>query len=182
MGLSLGEGAGVVVLQSIDRAWATGRTGVQIAGYGGACDSHDLTAPDPLGGGLIAACRRAIARAGTSVDAIGCYHAHGTATQHNDAMENAAVRTLFAGRPVLVTGIKGSIGHTLGAAGILDAIACSAYLARGVLPPVTNLVEVDPTMSLQPVMGRPVEWAITATAGFGGINTALVLRAPGTIA
>ncbi len=183
LGLSMGEGAGVVVLQSEEQARLLGlESRIRLASFGSACDAHDLTAPEPRGLGLRAACDRALARAGIAARQVDCYHAHGTATAHNDAMEAAMARDLFAAARVPVTAIKGSIGHTLGAAGILDTIACATYASRGVLPPVANLVEVDPAMTIEPVTSRPVEtdaeWAVVATAGFGGINTALVLHRP----
>jgi 3-oxoacyl-(acyl-carrier-protein) synthase len=178
LGLSLGEGAGVVVLE----AASPSNRGTLLAGFGSACDAHDLTAPEPGGFGLAAACRRSLRRAGIEPEHIDCYHAHGTATLQNDAMEAAVVRSVFPARRIPLTAIKGSIGHTLGAAGILDAIACATYLARRVLPPVANLIEVDRSMLIEPVKRHPVdssaEWAIVATAGFGGINTAVVIRAP----
>jgi 3-oxoacyl-[acyl-carrier-protein] synthase II len=180
LGLSLGEGAGVVVLESEEWGRRSRRaTLASLAGYGSACDAHDLTAPEPKGIGLEAACRTALAGASIEPGDIGCYHAHGTATLQNDAMEAAMCKRVFSSR-VPVTAIKGSIGHTLGAAGILDAVACIACMSRAVVPPIANLVELDREMEIAVVKEKPIEvrptWALVATAGFGGINTALVFR------
>ncbi len=183
-GLSLGEGAGVLVLESADRVKALGRPVLAwLEGYGGAADGHDQTAPEPGGAGLIAACRAALARAGRRPESLGRYHAHGTATAHNDRMEAAAYASLFPRAPPPLTGAKGSLGHTLGAAGALDVIACVLTLGRGVIPPVANLASVDPALAVNAVLGAPradpVRTALVATAGFGGINTALILSAEG---
>ncbi len=183
-GLSLGEGAGVLVLESKERVARLKRPVLAwLEGYGTAADGHDQTAPEPGGAGLLAACRQALEDAGRSAAGLGRYHAHGTATAHNDRMEAAVYRALFGETPPPLTGAKGSIGHTLGAAGALDAIVCALSLQRGLIPPVANLARVDPALPVQPVLGAarpdPVRTALVATAGFGGINTALVLSAEG---
>ncbi|MGQ0505779.1 MAG: beta-ketoacyl synthase N-terminal-like domain-containing protein [Myxococcaceae bacterium] len=183
-GLSLGEGAGVLVLESADRAKRSGRPVIAwLEGFGTAADGHDQTAPEPNGAGLLAACRQALADAERPAGTIGRYHAHGTATTHNDRMEAAAYATLFEGAPPPLFGAKGSVGHTLGAAGALDTIICALTLAEGVIPPVANLRTNDPALKVYPVQGGPrkdpIRTALLATAGFGGINTALVLAAEG---
>ncbi|MBU8895225.1 hypothetical protein KRR26_06390 [Corallococcus sp. M34] len=180
-GLSLGEGAGVLVVESVARARAAGREVIAVLeGVGGSTDGFDQTAPDPSGAGLVVACRRALARAGLGVESVGRYHAHGTATLHNDRMEAAAHAVLFGGREVPVCGIKGSIGHTLGAAGVLDVAVGALTLQRGVLPPIANLSRVDPAARVPAVEGRARAGggsvALIANAGFGGINAAVVLR------
>ncbi|WP_158502454.1 beta-ketoacyl synthase N-terminal-like domain-containing protein [Vitiosangium sp. GDMCC 1.1324] len=183
-GLSLGEGAAVLVVESLEHARRAGRSPiVLLEGFGSSSDGFDQTAPDPTGAGLALACRRALERAGLQAGAVGRYHAHGTATLHNDRMEAAMHAALFEGRAVPVCGIKGSTGHTLGAAGALDAAVCALTLHRGVLPPIANLKQVDPSAALPAVVGtaRADEGtlALVANAGFGGINAALVLRRPG---
>ncbi|HZH04508.1 MAG TPA: beta-ketoacyl synthase N-terminal-like domain-containing protein, partial [Myxococcaceae bacterium] len=154
-GVSLGEGAAVLVLESEAHARLGGRTAlVHLEGFGSATDGFDQTAPNPQGTGLLAACRSALQRAGATPAQVGRYHAHGTATQHNDRMEAAVHAALFEGRPVPVTAVKGSLGHTLGAAGALDAAVCALTLACGMLPPVAHLEQLDPAARVPAVMGR----------------------------
>ena len=132
------------------------------------------------GRGLIAASRRALARAGVAVEEVGGYHAHGTGTIQNDRMEAAAFATLFCGRDVTVSAIKGSLGHTLGAAGALDVAVCALMLQRRTVPPVTNLRVLDPLAQLPAAIGATCplkgDRLLVASAGFGGINAAIVLR------
>ncbi|MHB8873834.1 MAG: beta-ketoacyl-[acyl-carrier-protein] synthase family protein [Myxococcaceae bacterium] len=179
-GLSLGEGAAVLVVESAEAARRAGRKAVvTLLGFGAGADGHDQTAPDPTGAGLVYACRQALARAGVSPREVGRYHAHGTATLQNDRMEAAACAEVFGPHAVPLCAVKGSLGHTLGAAGALDAVSCALTLAQGILPAVTNLVQVDPALPIDAVLGAsrrsdsPI--ALLATAGFGGINAALVL-------
>ncbi|MCI0569704.1 MAG: beta-ketoacyl-[acyl-carrier-protein] synthase family protein [Myxococcaceae bacterium] len=177
-GLSLGEGAAVLVLEAPGCAR---RSPVAVlGGFGASTDGFDQTAPDPTGSGLATACHRALQQAKVGVEAVERYHAHGTGTLLNDRMEAAVHASLFGGRDVPVYGIKGSVGHTLGAAGALDATVCALTLRRGVLPPIANLQRVDPSSPVPAVQGvarpSPGALALVANAGFGGINTALVLR------
>jgi 3-oxoacyl-[acyl-carrier-protein] synthase II len=179
-GLSLGEGAAVLVIESLSHAGANGRMPlVLLEGFGSSADGYDQVAPDPTGRGLVAACQRALSDAGATVEDIGGYHAHGTGTVQNDRMEAAAHASLFSGRGVPVSAIKGSLGHTLGAAGALDAAACVMMLQRRTVPPVTNLRAVDPLAPIPAVIGAPRPLTgnrlLIASAGFGGINAALVL-------
>jgi 3-oxoacyl-[acyl-carrier-protein] synthase II len=180
-GLSLGEGAAVLVLESPEHARAHGRRPIAVVeGFGSATDGYDQVAPEPGGRGLIAAIRRAMARAGVTVEEVGGYHAHGTGTIHNDRMEAAAFAALFSDRETTVSAIKGSLGHTLGAAGALDVAACVLMLQRRTVPPVTNLTTLDPMARVPAAIGasRPLKGdrLLVASAGFGGINAAIVLR------
>jgi len=181
-GLSLGEGAAVLVLRTPEYARAQGGPVLSVLeGFGGSTDGFDQTAPDPTGAGLATACTRALERAGRSAAQVDRYHAHGTATLHNDRMEAAAHARVFSGRAVPVCGLKGSLGHTLGAAGALDAAVCALTLQQGWLPPVVNLRQVDPAAQVPAVQSAREDAghiALVANAGFGGINAALVLRRP----
>lgn len=179
-GLSMGEGAAVLVLESAASASA-GRRKILgwIDGFGAASDAHDQTAPHPKGDGLLRACKAALASAQLEPGALGRYHAHGTATVQNDAMEAAMCERLFGARGIPVCAAKGSTGHTLGAAGVLDLLGCLAALDARELWPVTGLQQLDPTLSIAPVTevrADPNPRALIATAGFGGINAAIVLR------
>ena len=182
-GLSLGEGAAVLVLESLEHADREGRAPIAIVeGFGSSTDGFDQLAPEPTGAGLVRACRRAMEQAGIDAKAVDRYHAHGTATLHNDRMEAMAHAALFSGRAVPVCAAKGSIGHTLGAAGALDVAICALTLRRGIIPPVANLRELDALARVPAVIGtaRPDggRSALVVSAGFGGINAALLLRLP----
>jgi 3-oxoacyl-[acyl-carrier-protein] synthase II len=180
LGLSMGEGAAVLVLESVGAAKAAGRKSLGfIDGFGAGTDGHDQTAPHPEGEGLLRACKAALATAGLEPKDIGRYHAHGTATVQNDAMEAAMCTRLFGPRGVPVCANKGSTGHTLGAAGVLDLVGCLAALDARELWPITGLTELDPKLSIDAVTKLRPESnprALVATAGFGGINAAVVLR------
>lgn len=182
-GLSLGEGAAVLVLESRGHARTHGRRPLAvIEGFGSSSDGYDQVAPEPGGRGLLAACRRALAAAAMTVEEIGGYHAHGTGTVQNDRMEAAAFAALFAGRDITVSAIKGSLGHTLGAGAALDVAVCALILERGTVPPVTNLKALDPLARMPAVVGAPCRLKgnrlLAGSAGFGGINAALVLGRP----
>jgi len=183
-GLSLGEGAAVLVVESVAHARLQGRKPIAlIEGFGSAVDGFDQTAPDPAGSGLLAACQRALAYAGITAHDIDRYHAHGTATVQNDRMEAVVHAALFANRLVPVCAIKGAVGHTLGASAALDVAVCARTLARKLLPPVVNLRHIDASAFVPAVIGAgqasPGGLALIASAGFGGINTAVILRRPG---
>jgi 3-oxoacyl-[acyl-carrier-protein] synthase II len=182
-GLSLGEGAAVLVVESLAHALRHGRRPlVVVEGFGTALDGFDQTAPDPSGAGLLAACRRALDHAGVRANEVDRYHAHGTGTVQNDRMEAGVHAKLFGEAPVPVCAIKGGLGHTLGAAAALDIAVCTFTLGQQLLPPVVNLQRVDPSAPVPAVLGvrRPSagNLALIANAGFGGINTAVVLRRP----
>jgi 3-oxoacyl-[acyl-carrier-protein] synthase II len=183
-GISLGEGAAVFLVESLSHARSQGRKPLALVeGFGTVVDGFDQTAPDPSGTGLLAACQRALAHAGVATDEIDRYHAHGTGTVQNDRMEAVVHASLFENRPVPVCAIKGAVGHTLGAAAALDIAVCARTLAQQMLPPVVNLRRLDESASVPAVMGvgrrSPGSLALIANAGFGGINTAVVLRWPG---
>ncbi len=185
-GLSLGEGAVVLVMEALEHAEGARRAPIAIVeGFGSSTDGFDQLAPEPTGAELVRACQRAMERAGVDVNAVDRYHAHGTATVHNDRMEATAHATLFSGRAVPVCAVKGSVGHTLGAAGALDVAICALTLQRQVLPPVANLREVDALARVPAVIGGARSdrgrVALAVSAGFGGINAALLLRNPKAI-
>jgi 3-oxoacyl-[acyl-carrier-protein] synthase II len=182
-GLVLGEGAAVVVVESAAHAAARGaRVRARVLGAGAAADAVHMTAPDRAGGGAARAIAGALADAGVAPAAVGFVSAHGTGTRYNDAMEAAAIARVFGPRGVPVNSIKGAIGHTLGAAGAFEVVACIATLATGVIPPTAGLVEPDPECAvLDLVHGgarrTPVAVAVSSSSGFAGANAALVLGA-----
>jgi 3-oxoacyl-[acyl-carrier-protein] synthase II len=181
-GLNLGEGAGVVVLEAEEHARARGaRALAWLAGWGISADAYHMTAPHPDGDGAARAMRAALDDARLSPEAIGYVNAHGTATPHNDAAEAAALKTVLGARApeVPISSIKSMVGHTLGAAGAIEAVASVLSLAGGFVPPTVNLETPDPALGLDFVPGRTRQIALRAmlsnSFAFGGNNTALAL-------
>jgi 3-oxoacyl-[acyl-carrier-protein] synthase II len=179
-GLNLGEGAAVVVLEDAEHARARGATILgYLAGYGITADAHHMTAPRPDGDGAARAMLAALGDAGLPADAVGYINAHGTATPHNDAAETAAIKTVLGKRApsVPVSSIKSMVGHTLGAAGAIEAVASVLTLARGFIPPTVNLRTPDPAFGLDyvPEGSRELEVdvVLSNSFAFGGNNTAL---------
>jgi 3-oxoacyl-[acyl-carrier-protein] synthase II len=183
-GFVIGEGAGVVVLETLERARARGAEPLgEIIGYGATADASHITLPAPGGDGAVRAIRRALAKANLSVDDVDTVNAHATSTPEGDPRELEAMRTLFGERvaEVSVTANKSMIGHTLGAAGAIEAIATIMSLRTGIVPPTINLDEPDPLavgMDLTPNQARRrrLDIAVSNSFGFGGQNSALVIR------
>ena len=177
-GLNLGEGAGIVVLESPAHALARGyKPDIALYGHGTACDAHHLTAPHPGGRGLLAALRRSLDHAGLRPEDIAFVNAHGTGTQDNDLIEGQALAAVF-GHSLRVLSTKGYTGHTLGAAGGLEAVFTALALREGWLPPSTGFGEQDERIPITPlrehtkIHGR---FAISTSLAFGGNNTALLI-------
>lgn len=184
-GLVLGEGAGIFVLESMDRMLAQGRTPLaELLGWGFSADAHHITAPDPTGRGAVLAMQRAVARAGLELADIDYVCGHGTGTQANDHMEVKALRLAFGDRApaVPLSSIKPSIGHTLGAAGAIEAAASIFALRDGVLPPTVNFAaDVSSDLDFVPNVSRPadLEVVMSNNYAFGGNNSSLVFGRPG---
>jgi beta-ketoacyl-acyl-carrier-protein synthase II len=181
-GFVMGEGAGVVVLESRAHAEARGATPLfTVAGCGASADAFHATAPPEDGSGAALAMRRAIVDAGIDPERIGHHNAHGTSTPLNDIAETRALRAVFGDHlaDVVVTSTKGVTGHLLGAAGAVEAILAACALREGLVPPTANLTNQDPDIELDVVSGSPrkvaLEAVISASMGFGGQNAALVL-------
>ena len=181
-GLSLGEGAAIVVLESAERAARRGaRVHAELVSYGTSADAHHLTAPHPDGTGAVLAMSRALARGRLAPEEIDYVNAHGTGTPMNDVIETAAIKAVFgpAARRLAISSTKGAIGHTLGAAGAIEALATILALRDGFVPPTVNLEEADPDCDLDfvPLKSRSaaLHFAVSNSYGFGGNNTALVL-------
>ncbi|MFP4150023.1 MAG: beta-ketoacyl-[acyl-carrier-protein] synthase family protein, partial [Nitriliruptoraceae bacterium] len=144
-------------------------------------DAHHATAPPEDGGGAVLAMQRAVADAGIDPTRIGHLNAHGTSTPLNDAAEARALRAVFGDHTgsIVVTSTKGVTGHTLGAAGAIEAVFAIQALREGLVPPTANLVTQDPEIDLDVVAGAPREVALDAvlstSMGFGGQNAALIL-------
>lgn len=183
-GFVMAEGAGALVLESLEHAQARGATilGV-VEGCGEAADGFHRTRSSPDGKPIIACMRRALEDAGLEPEAIGYVNAHGTGTPENDKMEWVGVSAVFGERALSlpVSSNKSMIGHTLTAAGAIEAIFTLMAMRRGVLPPTINYDTPDPTLPVDcvPNVARPaqVSHAISNSFGFGGQNVCLVLGA-----
>jgi nodulation protein E len=182
-GLILGEGAAMLILEPLERARARGaRIWGEIVGFGMSSDAHHLT--QPLASGAALAMRAALRDASVGPEAVGYINAHGTGTPANDATEAQAIREVFGARAELVpvSSTKSMHGHALGAAGALEAAATLMALHDGVLPPTANFTEADPACALDVISNTArvatVEWAVSNSFAFGGLNAVLVLRAP----
>ncbi|HHL38995.1 MAG TPA: beta-ketoacyl-[acyl-carrier-protein] synthase family protein [Deltaproteobacteria bacterium] len=179
-GLVLGEGAAVLILEEMESAVARGAAVLgEVLGYGSASDAFHMTRPDPEGRGAASAMRRALDDAGLSPEEIDYINAHGTATPLNDLMEARAVRAVFGGRDVPVSSVKPMVGHTLGAAGAVEAAVCLMAISGGFLPPNINCDEPDPQCPLRivhgPEEGVELRTALSNSFGFGGTNASLAL-------
>ena len=179
-GFVIGEGAGCVVLEPLERARARGATIYgEVAGYGRNADAYHITAPSPGGAGAAVCMQLALDDAAMEPSAIGHVNAHGTSTQLNDAAEAEAVRKVFGDSPPVVTSTKGVTGHLIGAAGAVEAVAALLSVRDGIVPPTANLEKLGDDIELDVVAGSPREVgakpAISNSFGFGGHNACLVL-------
>jgi 3-oxoacyl-[acyl-carrier-protein] synthase II len=183
-GMSVGEGAGVLVLESEEHARGRGaRVRAWLAGRGNTCDAYHVSAPQPEGRGLREAMRLALASAGLPASAVGYINAHGTGTADNDPVEARAIRALFGDAPPAVSSTKRFFGHTLAAAGAIEAIVSVLALEHQAIPPNLGLRTVDPKIPLAPVTElRParLDVAMSTSLGFGGNNSAVLFRRAGS--
>ena len=183
-GFVLGEGAGFLVVEAAESARRRGATILaELAGYGTSCDAYRITDEALDGRGAILAMRRALADACLAVEEIDYINAHGTSTPMNDRIETLAIKTVFGQRAfqIPVSSIKSMIGHTISAAGAIEAITCVLALRDQVVPPTINYEFPDPDCDLDYVPSRAREVALKAVLsnsfGFGGHNDCLVVRA-----
>jgi 3-oxoacyl-(acyl-carrier-protein) synthase len=179
-GMSLGEGAAFCVLERVDDARARGCSpAVELAGAGNTCDAYHTTAPEPEGRGAEGAMRAALAQAGLRADQIGYVNAHGTGTPGNDLAEGRALARLFGDAAPPISSTKAVFGHTLGAAGAIEAVVCALALTRGFVPGTVALEETDPECRIEPLRemrAADVRVALSNSFGFGGNNTVLAFR------
>lgn len=179
-GLSLGEAAGFMLIMSEERAAKEKRPVIgEIAGWGLTNDANHITGPSKDGSGLSRAVSSALRSAGLSENEIGSVSAHGTGTIYNDSMEIRAIKKVFGKRPLPVYSVKGGTGHTLGAAGLLEIIIAFESLNRQVVPPTVNLLDTDREAEGWASPGsQSFEslFTLSTNSGFGGVNSALVLK------
>ncbi|WP_055599443.1 beta-ketoacyl-[acyl-carrier-protein] synthase family protein [Streptomyces aureus] len=180
-GFVLGEGAGVLVLETEEHAAARGaRPLARLTGYGASSDAHHVTSPHPEGRGAELAMRAALDDAGLAAGDVDYVNAHGTSTPLNDVTEAGVVSRLLGDR-VAVSSTKGVTGHPLGAAGAVEAAYCVLAIRDGLIPPTAGLVDPDPRIEVDLVRGSartgPVRAALSNSFGFGGQNATLVFTA-----
>lgn len=181
-GFVMGEGAGILVLETLAHALARGAVPlVELVGYGTSADAYHLTAGPPDGSGARQSIVTALAMAGLAPADIGYVNAHATATPVGDAGELAAIRSVFGEKGPAISSTKSATGHLLGAAGAVEAIITAMALRDGILPPTLNLTDPDDAATGMDLIGPtarsiPVKYALSNGFGFGGVNASLVIR------
>ncbi|KAL7557393.1 hypothetical protein ACA910_001374 [Epithemia clementina (nom. ined.)] len=184
-GFIMGEGAGVIVIESLASAKKRGvPIYAELVGYGATCDAYHITTPAPEGRGLAAAMEMAIGMSGMEKEQISYINAHGTSTAYNDKFETMAIKTVFGehatNKKLVVSSTKCVTGHTLGAAGGLEAVVAAMSIKHNVVPPTMNYETPDPECDLDYVPNEKREMevigAMSTNLGFGGHNAALLFR------
>ncbi len=182
-GFVMGEGAGILVIESEEHALARGATILgELAGYGATSDAFHITQPDENGEGATRAMLKALAMAGLDSDDIDYVNAHGTSTPMNDKLETLALKKVFGeyAYELPISSTKSMTGHLLGAAGAVEAAFCILALRHGIIPPTVNYESPDPDCDLDyvPNVARsaPLEAVMTNSLGFGGHNASLIFR------
>jgi 3-oxoacyl-[acyl-carrier-protein] synthase II len=182
-GFVIGEGGGVLVLEEYDRAVARGaRIYAELAGGASTADAHHITSPAPHGSGAVACMEMALQDAGLSPADVTHINAHGTSTPANDLAEGEAITKVFGAPGPAITSIKGITGHSLGAAGSIEAVALALTMAHGLIPPTAGLADLDPDIHIDVVVGDPRPWtpgpSLSNSFGFGGHNGTIVMVPP----
>ena len=182
-GFVIGEGSGILVLETLAHAEARGATILaEIVGYGTTCDAHHITSPTPGGVGGAAAMRLALEDGGIAADSVDYVNAHGTSTPANDSNETAAIKSALGSRAkdIPVSSTKSMTGHLLGGSGGIEAVACVLALRNGVVPPTINYNNPDPECDLDIVPNTARELTLgtvlSNSFGFGGHNVCLAFR------
>lgn len=182
-GFVMGEGAGVVILESLEHAEARGANIIaEVVGYGSTCDAYHITSPDPDGLGAARAMKEAMDEAGIKPEEVSYINAHGTSTELNDKFETLAIKKVFGEEAynVPISSTKSMTGHLLGAAGAIETIICAKALKEGFIPPTIGYETKDEELDLDyvPNSGRKQElkYALTNSLGFGGHNATLLIK------
>jgi 3-oxoacyl-[acyl-carrier-protein] synthase II len=182
-GFVMGVGSGMLILEDLDFARTRGATILaEMVGYGSTADAYHLTEPSPGGAGIARAMRRALQKAELRPDQVDYINAHGTSTPYNDRTETYAIKDCFAERAyrVPISSIKSMIGHTMGAAGAIEAVVSIMSILTGVIAPTINLLHPDPECDLDYVPNRSrettVNVAMSNSMGFGGHNSSLIFK------
>ncbi len=182
-GFVMGEGAGILVLESYDNAVKRGaKIYCEFIGYGCTGDAYHMTAPDPDGAGATKCMEMALRNSLINPDEIDYINAHGTSTPLNDKIETLAIKNVFGdnAKKIPVSSTKSMTGHLLGAAGGIEAIVCAKVIEHGIIPPTINLDNPDPECDLDYVPNKAretkVDVALSNSLGFGGHNATIVMR------
>jgi 3-oxoacyl-[acyl-carrier-protein] synthase II len=185
-GIILGEGAGILVLESEAHAVRRGAKLVaEVGGHGMTCDAYHITRPHPDAAGSVAAMRQAIERCGVRPEDVDFVNAHGTGTKHNDAAESKVMHEVFGARKVPISSVKSMLGHCMGAASALEAIACILTLERGIFPPTIGYETPDPECDVDVVANvarsGKADIVLNNSLAFGGYNSVTLLARPGVL-
>lgn len=186
-GFVMGEGSGVILIESLESAKKRGaKIYAELVGYGASCDAHHITTPAPGGRGLAAAMELAIDESGMEKSDINYVNAHGTSTPYNDKFETMAIKSVFGDHATakngkfVVSSTKGVTGHTLGAAGGIEAVVAVRSIADSIVPPTINYETPDPDCDLDYVPNEKrkmdVNGAMSTSLGFGGHNAAILFK------
>lgn len=185
-GLIIGEGAGILILES--EAHLVARGGVPLAevgGYGLACDAHHITRPHPEGLGSLMAMRDAVVRSGLAPEDVDFINAHGTGTHHNDRVESDVIRNGFGKRKVAVSSMKSMLGHCMGASSAIEAVACVLTVQTGVYPPTVGYETPDPecdiTLVANEAVRGPADVVLNNALAFGGYDAVVTFARPGRL-
>lgn len=182
-GFVMGEGAGIIVLETLEHAKKrNAKIYAEVRGYGATCDAYHITAPAPGGEGGARAMQMAINDAGINKEQVSYINAHGTSTPHNDRCETEAIKSVFGQKAydIPVSSTKSMTGHMLGASGAVEAIICIKAMLEGFIPPTIGLKKQSPECDLDyvPLRGRnkELEYTLSNSFGFGGQNASLLIR------
>ncbi|HWA84473.1 MAG TPA: beta-ketoacyl-ACP synthase II [Fimbriimonadaceae bacterium] len=180
-GFVMAEGSAIFVLEDYDHAKARGaKMYAEIVGYGMSGDAFHITQPDPEGDGAMRAMKMALRTAGVRPGDIGYINAHGTSTHYNDKLETMAIKKVFGDQAPPISSTKSMIGHSLGAAGAIEALVCMLAMRDGILPPTANYVTPDPECDLDYIPNvarkKQVDLCLSNSFGFGGHNVSLIIR------
>lgn len=182
-GFVMGEGAGILVLESLEHAQKrSAKIYCELSGYAATCDAFHVTRPEPSGKSLVACYRNVLKNAQIKPEEVDYINAHGTSTYYNDLLETSAIKEVFGehATSININSIKSMVGHLLGAAGAVEAIATVKTLTTGMIPPTINYENPDPACDLNytpnKAVKRDVNVAITDNLGFGGQNGALLFK------
>jgi 3-oxoacyl-[acyl-carrier-protein] synthase II len=182
-GFVMGEGAGILILETLEHAQKRGATiYCELVGHAATCDAFHITSPEPEGAGLSLCLRNALKDAGLSIESVDYINVHGTSTPYNDKTESKSIRDVFGAhtKKLKVSSTKSMTGHLLGAAGAIEAIACIQSIQTGKIAPTINYQNPDPECDLDCVPNKSIDHtvnvAISNNLGFGGHNASLVFK------
>lgn len=185
-GLMVGEGAGILILESEESVVRRGATVLaEIGGYGLACDAHHITRPHPEGEGSATAMRMAIESSGLRPEEVDFVNAHGTGTSANDKIESLVLAEIFGARQPILTSNKSILGHCMGAASAIEAVSCVLSLQTGIVPPTIHYEHPDPECAVNLVANEArsakIDVVVNNSAAFGGYDAVLTLAREGVL-